>query len=954
MNKNLLKTIAVGSGLWLMGIGQANAQVTTQTYSFTGSMQTFTVPAGVSQATITVNGASGANGLTAPISGQSNGALGGNGGLGSQVSGVYNTTAGQVLNIFAGGAASGATGGYNGGANGTDNSGGGGGASDVRFGGTALSNRILVAGGGGGGGNGGSASFTLTGGDGGNGGGNGSNGTNSVGGTGGQGGQGSTGGAPGTGCSFATGTVGINGTAGVGGTGGNGYTIGSTPSGGGGGGGYVGGGGGGGGTAGTTSCTLNDEGAGGGGAGGSNYTDPSLTSTSIINGIVSGDGSVTITYGYNAAALNFDGTGSNYVAASSNAAMGIGANDFTIEADFQANGSQPNYAGLVVKADAGGGWKGVQLVVVNDHIAAEFTDGTTFFGTGAGLEGTTNISDGSWHHLAITVNHATSTINLYVDGAVDASLTDPAIATMDVTNGSDLILGAERTLGYFLNGTVDEVRIWNHALCATEIQNYMNAEVKLPNSGLNVYYKFNQGLAAADNTAGFPGVADSSGNFFVASSHNFAFNGTTSNWVAPGAVTSGSYSPVYTAPTISITGTTTACANMATMLTASGASTYTWNPGNSTANPFAAVSSLPGATNYSVSGTTAAGCPTMPAAITVTVMPSPILTNSSGNTHVCDSTTAVYSITSDNPNTDAYQWTWVPVSNPTADSLDFGIYNETGYTTNSMTITPEKSTMWGPSGYWGVHCIVTNTLTGCYTKGPIDTIFFNPLPTIVANNTSICLGTSLTITPSGGISYTVTGGSTVVTPTTTTSYTITGTDANGCMNSTVMTVTVNSLPTIMVTPSTPTVCSTAPNNTVTLQALGAVTYNWNTGANTASITVTPTVNTTYTVSGTDANGCVDSTTSTVNIVVCTGIESYHNALAVNLYPNPSNGQFTIETSNYTENTVLTIYNSIGELVYSTTLTKQVETLNTKLAAGMYTVRLQNQQGTGVQHVVITE
>src|SRR6185312_14835241 len=144
MIKNYFKLM-----LGVAAISQIATAQTTQTFTYTGSMQSFTVPSCVAQVTITVNGASGANGGTAPVGGQSNGALGGNGGLGSSIMGVYSVTNGQVLNIYAGGAASGATGGFNGGGTGDHGSGGGGGASDVRTGGTTLSNRIIVAGGGG-------------------------------------------------------------------------------------------------------------------------------------------------------------------------------------------------------------------------------------------------------------------------------------------------------------------------------------------------------------------------------------------------------------------------------------------------------------------------------------------------------------------------------------------------------------------------------------------------------------------------------------------------------------------------------------------------------------------------------------------------------------------------------------------------------------------------------------
>jgi len=119
---------------------------TTQTFNFSGGMQSYTVPVGVTSLTINARGAQGANQT-----------LGGTGGLGGSVQGVISVLPGQVLNIFVGGQ-NGYNGGALGGVNGntvfsgpsTGNAGNGGGATDIRIGGVALANRVLVAGGGGG------------------------------------------------------------------------------------------------------------------------------------------------------------------------------------------------------------------------------------------------------------------------------------------------------------------------------------------------------------------------------------------------------------------------------------------------------------------------------------------------------------------------------------------------------------------------------------------------------------------------------------------------------------------------------------------------------------------------------------------------------------------------------------------------------------------------------------
>ncbi len=120
-----------------------------QTFHYTGKGQQFRVPAGVHKITVEAWGAAGGASDIA----------GGNGG---RVSAIIPVTPGEKLLVFVGGAGSGAHGGFGGGADGGTSDhypkgcqndcagGGGGGASDIRLDGSALSDRIFVAGGGGG------------------------------------------------------------------------------------------------------------------------------------------------------------------------------------------------------------------------------------------------------------------------------------------------------------------------------------------------------------------------------------------------------------------------------------------------------------------------------------------------------------------------------------------------------------------------------------------------------------------------------------------------------------------------------------------------------------------------------------------------------------------------------------------------------------------------------------
>ena len=237
--------------------------LTQRQFDFTGEPQQFIVPAGVTLITVDAYGARGGDGWNV----DNGGSVKGVGGLGGSVQATLAVTAGETLYIYVGGAGEDATtgpgaGGWNGGGDGEGSDsgylgGGGGGASDVRRGGQALTDRILVAGGGG------SGSGWCTSGDG----------------NGGQGGE--TVGGEGEMCGAIA--VGTGGTASAGGSTGGDFGVGGTPpygqAGAAGGGGWYGGG-------------ASD---GSGGGGGSSYV-ATVGSSAITHeqGVRDGNGSVFI------------------------------------------------------------------------------------------------------------------------------------------------------------------------------------------------------------------------------------------------------------------------------------------------------------------------------------------------------------------------------------------------------------------------------------------------------------------------------------------------------------------------------------------------------------------------------------------------------------------------------------------------------------------------------------
>lgn len=231
----------------------------TVTFAFTGSSQSWTVPAGISRVQFDVRGARGRASSTSTSTSWS-------GGAGQRAQGFLDVTPGEVLIIRVGG-----HNGFNGGGAGGvafsgARAGNGGGATDIRRGGDALSNRVITTAGGGGGGTQGLG-----------GGANGSTGSTGSGGGGGGGGTTTAGGAAGA-STDATVTTPTGGSIGQGGNGGTSLTT----AGGGGGGGLYGGGGGG---------TTTTAGSGGGAGSSSSIVWGTKFSTSYDP-----DGSVVLTY----------------------------------------------------------------------------------------------------------------------------------------------------------------------------------------------------------------------------------------------------------------------------------------------------------------------------------------------------------------------------------------------------------------------------------------------------------------------------------------------------------------------------------------------------------------------------------------------------------------------------------------------------------------------------------
>ncbi len=291
---------------------------------------------------------------------------------------------------------------------------------------------------------------------------------------------------------------------------------------------------------------------------------------------------------------------------------------------------------------------------------------------------------------------------------------------------------------------------------------------------------------------------------------------------------------------ISILGNTAICNGSQTTLTASGGGAYQWSTGATTAG----INVSPTAsTVYTVTVTNGNCSATSSVAVNVS---NPPVIGVSGNTTVCSGFATTLTATGGGN----YQW-------------------NTGATTAAITITPTSGTTY-----------TITVASGACTASASVSVTVSPSPVVaLTGNNSLCQGDSTTLTASGGGTYSWSTGQTTssitVTPSSSTSYSVTVT-LGSCTSSASMNVTVNTPPAAAIT-GPQSVCVGAP---ALLTASGGSNFQWNTSATTQSISVSPSVTTTYSV--VVSNGtCADTAVYTLAVnplpvltatggTVCTG------------------------------------------------------------------------------------
>lgn len=357
-----------------------------------------------------------------------------------------------------------------------------------------------------------------------------------------------------------------------------------------------------------------------------------------------------------------------------------------------------------------------------------------------------------------------------------------------------------------------------------------------------------------------------------------------------GQITQSSYCKqitVINTPTLVVSSSPTICLGASTTLSVSGAVSYTWSTGSQgnsiTVNPSVT-------TQYSVTGLLG-GCSNQKTT-TVNVVPASTVAIT-GNTVICAGQTTTLSVN----DTNNYLWS-------------------NSITSSSIIVNPLVTTSYS----------ATSLTNSCVNTAPI-TVTVNPLPNIiVSGNINLCAGESTVLNASGADTYLWSNGvnssSISVSPTSSTTYSLTGVLAS-CTNTQIVTVNVNTPPTITQVNITNADCGIN-NGGINVSVISAAaSYLWsngNTGNNISGLS-----SGVYSLAITN-NGCV---THTVFLVSSNNSPVITSVLFNNTSCGLSNGTATVNTnaSNYSYN-----WNSAP-------LTN--ENTQDSLAPGSYTVIVSN-------------
>lgn len=276
----------------------------------------------------------------------------------------------------------------------------------------------------------------------------------------------------------------------------------------------------------------------------SNANVAAISSTGLVTGI--GPGTATITYtGCDASATftltvaqqnSIDLDGSDDRIGLAQTTLNNISGDVTIESWIYFDAADGASGEIFMKQGNGGGsaQTNLGLRIRSGDIMLHVGNGSQSYA----IRTLNEIPKQQWIHVAAVFDHGTG-IKIYLNGeeqqldvpqGVNGS---PSISYN--TNTTTSYIGAVCTdlgssFANHFNGQIDELRIWNTARTASEIQANMGQQIDPTDVDLAAYYQLNYGTRGATNT-GIVSVEDLTGNGNDGTLQNSSLSGSTSNWV---------------------------------------------------------------------------------------------------------------------------------------------------------------------------------------------------------------------------------------------------------------------------------------------------------------------------------------------------------------------------------------------------------------------------------------
>ncbi|MDD4924653.1 MAG: LamG domain-containing protein [Dehalococcoidales bacterium] len=168
-----------------------------------------------------------------------------------------------------------------------------------------------------------------------------------------------------------------------------------------------------------------------------------------------------------AGALELDGT-NDYAVVSDNDALDPYSGSLTISTWVYLNNiSSPNRQ-IVSKEIWVSNTHGYLMQISSGNVSIKIGDGTN----AVTLTSDTDLNTNTWYHL-VAVFDRSGDESIYINGALDDASSIISV-TGDINPSAPFYIGIERTFTNYFSGKIDEVRIYNRALSATEVRYHYN------------------------------------------------------------------------------------------------------------------------------------------------------------------------------------------------------------------------------------------------------------------------------------------------------------------------------------------------------------------------------------------------------------------------------------------------------------------------------------------------